>query len=263
MNNSPIGIFDSGVGGLSILSEIQELLPSETSIFVADQAYVPYGAKSKEELIDRVGRIMQFFKEKKVKTVVAACNTATVYTIEEMRQKYDFPIIGTVPVVKTIAEITKSGKVAVFSTPATAKSAYLADLIQKFASNVSVTCVGGSNLEEMVENGEIDTPRTISVLREHLLPLINDGVDTIALGCTHYPFLRRQIEEIVGQSVAVVDSGGAVARRLNQVLAHENLLSTQKGQDLYYTTGEAGKFMRVAGKLLGREIQAERLNYEL
>ena len=111
-------------------------------------------------------------------------------------------------------------------------------------------------MEEMVENGEIDTPRTISVLKEHLLPLINDGVDAIALGCTHYPFLRRQIEEIVGLSVAVVDSGGAVARRLNQVLAHDNLLSTQKGQDLYYTTGEAGKFMRVAGKLLGREIEA-------
>ncbi len=259
MNNQPIGVFDSGVGGLSILLEIQKELPFEKSIFVADQAFVPYGGKNKEELIDRVGRIMQFFKEKNVKAVVAACNTATVYTIDEMRKRFEFPIIGTVPVVKTIAGITKTGKTAVFSTPATAKSEYLAELIHKFASNVSVECVGGSNLEEAVEKGEIDTPETIETLEKHLIPLVEHGVDAIALGCTHYPFLRDRVQQIVGPSVQVVDSGGAVARRLKYILEHENLLSQQKGRDVYYTTGSKEKFDRVSSKLIKRTIESEQI----
>ncbi len=259
MRNSPIGVFDSGVGGLSVLLEIQKLLPKETSIFVADQAYVPYGEKTKEQLLDRVGRIMQFFKDKNCKAVVAACNTATVYTIDEMRQKFEFPIIGTVPVVKTIAEITKTGKTAVFSTPGTAKSRYLTDLIAKFAPNILVEKIGGSNLEELVEKGEIDSTETLRVLKKHLIPLVEEGVDAIALGCTHYPFLRKQVQDIVGPNVKVVDSGGAVARRLQFVLDHENLLSTEKGEDLYYTTGEAEKFESVAGKLMNRKIKAEQI----
>src|SRR3989344_5654807 len=146
MDNRPIGIFDSGVGGLSILLEIQKLLPHETFIFVADQSFVPYGKKTKEELIDRVSRIIEFLREKNVKAVVAACNTATVYTIEEMRQKFEMPIIGTVPVVKTLANISKTRKAAVFSTPATAKSPYLEDLIEKFAPDMEILRVGGSRL---------------------------------------------------------------------------------------------------------------------
>ncbi|MDO8269435.1 MAG: glutamate racemase [Candidatus Levybacteria bacterium] len=260
MNNNPIGVFDSGVGGLSVLLEIKKLLPNESSIFVADQAYVPYGAKTKEELIDRVGRILGFFKEKNVKAVVFACNTATVYTIDEMRKKFEFPIIGTVPVVKTIANLSKSGKTAVFSTPATAKSPYLQELIDKFASNVSVECVGGSNLEELVENGEIDSYETIEILKKHLLPLVKNRVDAIALGCTHYPFLREEIEKIVGPEVMIVDSGGAVARRLKQILTAENLLSNQNGSNLYYTTGNVEKFERVSGKLLGEKIEAEHIS---
>ena len=242
---------------MSILEEIRVLLPQETSIFVADQAFVPYGGKSKEQLVDRVGRIMDFFKEKKVKAVVAACNTATVYTIDEMRQRYSFPIIGTVPVVKTIASITKTGKTAVFSTPATAKSEYLKELIRKFAPDVEVECIGGSNLEELVEEGEIDSQQTIQILKSHLIPLVEHGVDAIALGCTHYPFLRSKVEEIVGPGVKVVDSGGAVARRTKFILEHNEILATEKKDDLYYTTGDSKKFERVASKLLAREIKAE------
>lgn len=259
MNNNPIGVFDSGVGGLSILSEIQRLLPQETAIFVADQAYVPYGGKTKEELVDRVGKILEFFKKKKVKAAVAACNTATVYTIDEMRCKFDFPIIGTVPVIKTIVSVTKSGKTAVFSTPATAKSSYLEELIKKFADGVSVRKIGGSNLEELIEEGRIDDPETRKVLNQILPPLIREGVDAIALGCTHYPFLKDRIQEIVGENVCVLDSGGAVARRLRQVLENENLLSSQKSKDAYYTTGVASKFAKVAKGLLNATIEAEHI----
>lgn len=259
MNNQPIGVFDSGVGGLSILSEIQKLLPYETFIFVADQAYIPYGGKTKEELLNRVRRILKFFESKKVKVVVMACNTATVYTIDEMRKVFDFPVIGTVPVVKTIANITKTGKTAVFSTPSTAQSQYLKDLIQKFASNVSVKIIGGSNLEELVEEGKVDNKETIDILQKHLIPLVEDGVDAIALGCTHYPFLRQEIQKIVGKNVAVVDSGGAVARRLKFVLEHEGLLSGQKRKNMYYTTWDNQKFERVASKLLNKKIEAEQV----
>ncbi len=255
MNNQPIGVFDSGVGGLSILLEIQKLLPLESTLFVADQAYVPYGGKSKTQLLNRVTRILDFFEEKEVKVVVAACNTATVYTINEMREKFKFPIIGTVPVVKTIASLTKTGKTAVFSTPATAKSEYLQELIKKFADNVEVECIGGSNLEELVEKGEVDSLETRKTLKRVLDPLVKGGVDAIALGCTHYPFLRRQIEEIVGKNVSVVDSGGAVARRLKEVLTHENMLADTKKVDVYYTTGEAKKFNEVASKLLDKKIE--------
>ena len=260
MNNNPIGVFDSGVGGLSVLLEIQRLLPNETTVFVADQAYVPYGGKTKEELISRVTKILEFFKEKNVKAVVMACNTATVYTIDVMRQKFDFPIIGTVPVIKTIVSLTKTGKTAVFSTPGTAKSPYLQELIKKFANNVSVECIGGSNLEELVEKGEISTDQTFRILQKHLKPLVERGIDAIALGCTHYPFLKEKIQRIVGQKVKIVDSGGAVARRLKEVLTNENMLSAQKGTDLYYTTGEVEKFEKVASKLMKRRIEAVRIN---
>lgn len=254
MSSQPIGVFDSGVGGLSVLLEMQKILPNETFIYLADQAYIPYGKKTKEELVERVGKIMQFFKEQYAKAVVAACNTATVYTIDEMRGKFDFPIIGTVPVIKTIANITKTGKAAVLSTPATAKSEYLEDLIKKFASNVEVEKVGGSNLEELVEKGGLDSIEVKETLKKVLEPLMARDIDAIALGCTHYPFLRNQIQEIVGLNVSLVDSGGAVTRRLKEVLENNNSLSLQKGIDSYYTTGDEGKFKDVAEELMDQEI---------
>lgn len=257
MKENPIGIFDSGVGGLSVLLEIQKILPNETFIYVADQNFVPYGQKTQKELLLRVSKIMKFFKKRKVKAVVVACNTATVLTISDMRKKFGFPIVGTVPVIKTIAKLTKTGKTAVFSTPATAKSLYLDDLINKFANGVEVYKIGGSNLEELVENGDLSSPEINKILKYHLLPLVRKGVDAIALGCTHYPFLRSQVEEIVGPKIKVVDSGGAVARRLRQVLGNEKLLSSKKDDDLYYTTGEAKKFERVAGKLTGEKVSGQ------
>ena len=254
MDNRPIGVFDSGVGGLSILLEIKKMLPNESTIFFADQAFVPYGQKTKDQLLDRVTKILEFFETQKVKAVVAACNTATVYTINEMREKFSFPIIGTVPVVKTLANISETRVAAVFSTPATAKSPYLADLITKFAPDMEIIKVGGSNLEELVEDGEIDTQSVKDVLQKELPPLLDRNVDAIALGCTHYPFLREQIREVVGPDIKIVDSGGAVARRLHYILEHEDILSTDKTEDQYYTTGDEARFKRVAEKLMNIKL---------
>jgi len=255
MDNRPIGFFDSGVGGLSILLEVQKLLPNENVIFLADQANIPYGGKKKEQLVEFLTDAMKFFLSQKVKTVVFACNTATVYTIDEMRERFNLPIIGTVPVIKTISKITKTKKTAVFSTPATAKSGHLKDLIEKFADGVEVITEGGSNLEELVENGNLDNPEIGKVLERHLKPLVKNGVDAIALGCTHYPFLRDKIQKIVGQKVKVVDSGGAVARRLKEVLTNNKALSSRKEFEKYYTTGDRNRFERVASELMKRKIR--------
>lgn len=251
MKNSPIGLLDSGVGGLSILQELEKLLPNESYIFIADQANVPYGGKTKEELEVLVSNLVKFLASKNVKIVVVACNTATVYTIDHLRAQFKLPIVGTVPVIKTLANITKTKKVGVMSTPATAKSPYLSDLIKKFAPDISVYKVGATHLEDLIEEGGLDRYEIEENLKKNLGILIDKGVDAIALGCTHYPFLRSKIEKIVGKNVAVVDSGGAVARRTKQILENENLLTDHKaGEDLYFTTGDAEKFRKVAQDLL-------------
>lgn len=254
MNNQPIGIFDSGVGGLSILLEVKKLLPDETFIFLADQAFMPYGQKSKEELVDRAVKIMNFFKEKNAKAVIVACNTATVYTIEELRKRFDFPIIGTVPTVKTIGSLSKTKKGAVLCTPATSKSPYLKKLTEEFAADAEIFRIAGSNLEELVEEGKLDAPEIEDVLRKELLPLVERGVDVISLGCTHYPFLKEKVEEIVGPDVAVIDSGEAIARQTKNVLEKHSILAGKNLSDTYFTTGNAEKFHHVAEHLMKTKI---------
>lgn len=253
MRNRPIGIMDSGVGGLSVLREIKKILPQENFIFLADQANVPYGGKTQEQLEKILLRIMDFFIEKKVKMVVLACNTATVYAIDFLRDYYKVPIVGTVPVVKTLANVTKTKKVAVLSTPGTAKSKYLQNLIKKFAKGLKVYTIGGSNLEELIEEGNLRNGRIQSILHEILPPLVRNGVDAIALGCTHYPFVSDQIGEIVGSKVLVLDSGAAVARRVEQILENEKELGKEREKDIYYTTGDPEKFKKVAEELLGKD----------
>jgi glutamate racemase len=250
MDNRPIGIFDSGVGGLSVLIEVQKLLPKENFIFVADQANVPYGGKTAKQLQSYTDKIMAFFVSQNVKAVIVACNTATVYAIDFLREKYKMPIVGTVPVIKTIANITKTGQTAVFSTPATANSPYLAGLISKFAPDIKVYTVGGTGLEELIETGDLENKQIDKILHESLEPLLKNNVDAIALGCTHYPFLREQVEAIVGKNVQVVDSGGAVARRTKEVLSMNHLLGQERMDDFYYTTGDKNKFAKAIKSLL-------------
>jgi glutamate racemase len=253
MDNRPIGIFDSGVGGLSILQEVQKLLPLENFIFVADQTNVPYGGKTQRQLQSYVDGIMAFLVQKNVKAVIVACNTATVYAIDFLREKYKMPIIGTVPVVKTIANLTKTKKTAVFSTPATARSPYLQELINKFAPSVTVYKIGGTGLEELVETGDLKNKKIDKILRESLTPLLKKHVDAIALGCTHYPFLRDKIERIVGKNVQVVDSGGAVARRTKAILINNQILGNKRTDDFYYTTGDARGFRKAVKSLLKKD----------
>ena len=251
MNKQPIGVFDSGVGGLSILQELKKILPNETFIFVADQKNVPYGGKTREQLIKLSDNIVDFLvNKKKVKLIVIACNTSTVYSIDHLRFKYKIPIVGTVPVIKTIANHTKSGKIAVFSTPATAKSKYLSSLIKEFAPRATVYKVGGTGLEDLVEAGNLKNPKIKKILNTFLIPLKEKGIDALALGCTHYPFLYDQIEAILGKKIKIVDSGKAVARRTRDVLTKEKLLGKVSSPDIFYTTGDVLRFKKALKTLL-------------
>lgn len=256
MNNRPIGIFDSGVGGLSVFLEIQKLLPQESIIYLADSKNVPYGTKTPEELTQITEKIVKFLLKKDVKAIIIACNTATVYTIENLRSKFDIPIIGTVPLVKTISENTKTGKVAVFSTPATAKSKYLKDLIKKFADDKKVYVVGETGLEALVEQGDIDSSKIKFIFNKYLIPLKEKNVDCIALACTHYHFVKKNMQKVLGKSIKIFDSGAAVARQAKRVLESNRALSDQnKVQNQFYTTGSSSKFKSVAEKLLNIKLE--------
>ncbi len=253
MNNQPIGIYDSGVGGLSVLKELKKLLPRESFAYVADQKYVPYGGKTTKELHKLSSNIVGFLISQKVKVIVVACNTSTVHSISFLRKKFTLPIIGTVPVIKTLANITKTKKTAVFSTPATAKSLYLTKLIDKFAKGIKVYKIGGTGLEGLIEEGDIYSDKIKKILKKHLLPLKDKGVDAVALGCTHYPFLRDQIEKLIGDTMQIVDSGLAVARRTREILKDNKSLANKKGKDCYYTTGDKERFEIALNNLLGKE----------
>lgn len=249
-DNRPIGIFDSGVGGLTVLAEIEKLLPRENYVYLADQAHVPYGVKEKPELTQLTEKIVDFLIKKDSKLIVVACNTASVYSLTYLRSRFRIPIVGVVPVVKTIASLSKSGKAITFSTPATAKSPYLRELISKFAPNLEVFTLGGGHLEELIENGDLEDSKVDEVIKKTLMPYVETGVDVIGLACTHYPFLKDRIGKIVGPNIKIIDSGAAVARQVAKILKNENIESGKKSEDFYFTTGDEARFKHVAEKLL-------------
>jgi glutamate racemase len=255
MNNQPIGIFDSGVGGLSVLASVKKLLPDEAFVYFADQKNSPYGGRSVEEIQNLSSRVCAFLLSKKVKLIIIACNTVSVNAVDYLRSQYDAPIIAVVPVVKTIAEKSRTKKAAVFATPATADSKYLEDLIKKFSNATEIYKIGTSKLEYLVEEGIVSGPKVREALENSLLPLLSKNVDSIALGCTHYPFLRDEIKKVVGDKMDVYDSGGAIARRTKFVLGQEDMLALKKGEDYYYTTGSAERFEEVAEKLMNLKIE--------
>ncbi len=257
MQNSPIGIFDSGVGGLTILSEIQKLLPKESFVYLADQKNAPYGDKSKLVIQKRARAISHFLIKHKVKLIVVACNTSTIASISILRKNFHIPIIGVVPVVKKASEETKTKKIAIFATPSTIKSSYLKNLIETYAHNVTVFKNGATGLEKLVEAGNIHNKKIAEILKTNLLPLKKKGVDVIALGCTHYPFLKTDIQKIIGQDVLILDSGGAVARQTKRILEANHMLADKKDKDWYYTTGNADVFCKIVKKLTNKKLTVE------
>ena len=257
MDPRPIGFLDSGVGGLTIWRAVRKLLPRERLVFLADGGHVPYGEKTTAEVQDLTTRVVRRLLEHDVKMVVVACNTATVHAIDHLRAAFpELPFVGVVPVVKTLARRTHSGTIAVLSTPATARSPYLAGLIDEFAPGMRVINVGCDGLEDMIEAGEVRTGRTTALLERHLAPVRSSDADVVGLGCTHYPFLRGRIKRILGSGVRVYDPSRPVARRVRQLLAQGDAFADQRTPSYsYYTTGDPAVFKRVATTLLRTPVR--------
>ncbi len=263
-HSEPIGVYDSGVGGLSVLREVQARLPHEHLIYIGDQFNCPYGSRSKAELQDLAEGIIHFLLEKNIKLLVIACNTASAAALKEMRLRFpDLPIVGMEPAVKPAASQTHSGKVGVLATPSTFSGDLYASVIERFAQDVQIlesTCPG---LVGQIEKGALDSPETIAILQEAIEPMVRQGADTLVMGCTHYPFVIPQIKEIAGPNVAVIDPAPAVARQVERVLEGKDLCNTSKrfGKTDYYTSADPLAFDKVTKLLTGKDINSQRLTW--
>lgn len=244
---APVGVFDSGVGGLSVLAEIQQLLPGETLLYAGDCGHTPYGEKPPAFIRDRCVAIAEFFRGQGAKALVIACNTATAAAAADLRQRYPgWPIVGMEPAVKPAALATRSGTVGVLATTGTLQSARFAALLDRFAADVTVVTQPCPGLVELIEQGDLRSAQLRALVAHYLAPLQQAGCDTIILGCTHYPFLRPLLAELLPAHVAIVDTGAAVARQLQRLLVQHALLNTERAAPVrYWTSGDVEQFGNV------------------
>ncbi|MDD5394810.1 MAG: glutamate racemase [Thiothrix sp.] len=219
----PIGIFDSGLGGISVLREIQRLLPAEDLIYVADSAHAPYGSKSPEYIRERSKRVADFLLEQQVKVLMVACNTATVHAVDHLRETLPIPVVGIEPAVKPAARMTATGVVGVLATQQTVNSPRLHRLIREYASEVQVIAQACPGLVEHVEAGDFSSEAVRQLLKHYTLPLLEAGVDTLVLGCTHYPFLSEAIHDVTHGRMTVLETSTPVTHQLMRVLALHGL----------------------------------------
>ncbi|MEX2225765.1 MAG: glutamate racemase [Dehalococcoidia bacterium] len=255
--SSPIGIFDSGVGGLSVLVEVRRLLPGEDIIYCADAAYFPYGAHGPDDIRARSVAVTTQLLARGAKAIVVACNTATSAAIAHLRATFDVPFIGMEPALKPAAERTVAGRVALLVTPPTAGGEKLAALIDRYGAEVHVETIAAPGLAERVEAGAIDDDETAALVDQYLQRVRDSGADVLALGCTHYAFLRAIIERRAGDGIAVIEPSPAVARQVRRVLESHDLLRPRSGGGgvLYLTSGDDRAFAALRQRL--REAGAE------
>ncbi len=222
----PIGVFDSGVGGVSVLRELASLLPYEDYLYFGDRKNVPYGIKKPEEVKRLVATVVDFLLEKQVKIIVVACNTATAYAIDYLRDKYPFiDFVGMEPAVKPAALSTKTGKIGVLATSLTLKGGHFTRTKSKYAAGVEVLEQEGTGLVQIVEANKVGTRESVELLRHYIQPMLDEGIDKLVLGCTHYPFLIDDIKTVIGdKKVDILDPAGAVARRTKELLEASALL---------------------------------------
>lgn len=251
--SQPIGVFDSGVGGISVLHHIRTALPAENLLYLADSRHAPYGNKSPEFIRERAFALADFLIAQGAKALVVACNTATAAAIEELRKRYSLPILGMEPAVKPAAAATKTGVIGVLATVGTLKSAQFAALLESYGRSVEVVTQACHGLVECIERGELESPATAALLQTYLQPLLQAGADTIVLGCTHYLFVRRLIEQLVGPEVILIDTGAAVAKHLQRRLHEANLLAdaSQSGRVKFWTNSPAKDAKQVISQLWG------------
>lgn len=235
INNQPIGLFDSGIGGTSIWSAIHELLPNEDTIYLADSKNAPYGKKSKEEIIALSRKNTEFLLEKNAKLIVVACNTATTNAIKELREIYKVPFIGIEPAIKPAAINSKTQTIGILATKGTLSSELFNKAVEVYQDTKIVEQVG-HGLVELIENGDINSPEMTKLLQSYLQPMISENIDYLVLGCSHYPYLIPQIKKIIPNHIKIIDSGEAVARQTQKILKEkvgEHI--SGKSNSIFYT----------------------------
>lgn len=267
LNNvsGPIGIFDSGVGGLSVLRAVREILPSESLIYLADQSHVPYGPRSLEQVRAFSEGITRYLLAQDAKLIVVACNTASAAALHHLRQVFpQVPFVGMEPAVKPAAERTQSGVVGVLATPATFQGELFASVVERFANGVTVlqdTCPG---LVMEIDAGHFDTPKVRAILERALKPMLAQGIDTVVLGCTHFPFVIPTIESIVGPGVRVIDPAPAIARQVERLLETNGLRSPDENSNMvhYLTTGDPEQMAGLLHRMIGDTAEVQKLVWD-
>jgi len=261
--DAPIGLFDSGIGGLSVALEIARYLPNERIVYYADTAHVPYGPRDDQNIRELTAHAIEWLYRQGCKVAVVACNTASAFSLDYLREHYgeNFPIIGLVPALKPAVLQTKSKTVAVLATPATFRGKLIKDVMHRFAepAGVNVLTVTSLELVPFVEAGAQMSEACLNTLTEVLQPVVNQGADFLVLGCTHYPFLKSAIQYIFGQKLTLIDSGFAVARQTARILIKNELLFDQKREnclriECYVSGNNAENLKPVVARLIQDDI---------
>ncbi|MGH2606519.1 MAG: glutamate racemase [Anaerolineales bacterium] len=262
--NGPIGVFDSGVGGLSIVREIRRQLPAEPVVYFADQAHVPYGPRSLEEVREFARGIVRFLLVQGAKLTVVACNTASAAALHPLRLEFpDHPIVGMEPAVKPAAETTMTQRVGVLATPATFQGELFASVVERFAQGVEVIEATAPGLVERIEAGDLDGPETRRIVERSLKPILARGADTLVLACTHYSFVIPLLAEAAGPSVRIIDPAPAIARQTGRVLDARGLNSpdSRRGTLTLLTSGDSKKLAGLAPTLTGEQARVGRASW--
>lgn len=265
---APVGVFDSGVGGLTILTELLRELPGERFVYFGDTANCPYGVRTVEEIQQLAAAATRFLLEQRAKIIVVACNTASVSAVDYLRATFrPLEFVVVVPAVKPAAARTRIKRIGVAATEASARGDYLQSLIQKVANGVDVLAVGCPRLVELAEAGQLDGPETEAAVREYVEPMLAKGIDELVLGCTHFPAMRAVFERVVGPDIGIIDSGEAIARRTRYILTRDELLAggdagparaprLLEARDELWCSGDAQRFSEVASAILRQPVRA-------
>ncbi len=256
-DNRPIGIFDSGIGGTSIWAAIHLLLPYEKTIYLADSKNAPYGQKSKAEIIALSKKNTEFLLNMDCKLIVVACNTATTNAIQELRAKYNVPFIGIEPAIKPAATHSKTQTIGILATKGTLNSELFIKTAEKF-QDIKIIEQIGHGLVQLIENGEINSPKTTKLLHSYLNPMIESHIDYLVLGCSHYPYLIPQIKKILPKNIQIIDSGEAVAKQTQNVLKEKvGFSSIEKSKPVFYTNSNP----KVLAEILGNKYKVIEKNF--
>ena len=260
-NSKPIGVFDSGVGGLSVWKELVKILPGESVIYYADTANCPYGPRKQNEIIGLTQKVVDFLIGKDCKLIIVACNTATAAAIEFLRANYDVPFIGMEPAVKPASLSSKTKSIAVLATEGTFNGKLYIETSQKFAKNINLNIKVGDKLVDIVEKGLINEPETEEHLKNLIKPLIEQNIDHLVLGCTHYPFLTGVLKKILPENVTIVDPAPAVIRQTKKILEQKKLLSNSKTNPDYqfYSSGNVEVLEKLVEEITNKKYPINRI----